>query len=381
MTVVSGYFPGGQAIDRMSDSPDLTYRLLGARFLRRQAKQLAEQLGGVCKADDSEFIHRARVASRRLRAALRMFRGCWRRKKMKRWVRQIRDIAQGLGSARDRDVEIEFLCGILSDMTDKACSPGIARLLVQVERQRESLQSGVFRAVDRLERSKTLERIQRSAKRVLASAPSSETIDYDDSTRRQTKQFIVDHLAELRLEQDSLDDPQDSRRHHAMRIAAKRLRYTLEIARPVYAGQLDDAFEATRKLQSLLGDVHDCDVWLQHLDAFSREECGRIQACFGSTARCARLEPGINYLRQERTGRRRQVFRELVEYWHKLEQRGVWDRLVQVVESDGRLPAAAASAPGSAAGNGNPSAPANGSAARLKSNGALTALDPVTLSH
>ena len=59
---------------------DSGYRLLAAKYIRRQAKQLAEQFDGVRAAEDIEFVHRARVATRRLRAALRMFDDCFARK-------------------------------------------------------------------------------------------------------------------------------------------------------------------------------------------------------------------------------------------------------------------------------------------------------------
>ena len=48
---------------------------------------------------------------------------------MKRWRKQIRRVTEGLGDGHDKDVQIEFLCGILSAVTDKSCFPGIARLL------------------------------------------------------------------------------------------------------------------------------------------------------------------------------------------------------------------------------------------------------------
>ena len=57
---------------------DSGYRLLAARYIRRQVRQLAEQLDGVRAAEDIEFVHRARVATRRLRAALRLFGKCFR---------------------------------------------------------------------------------------------------------------------------------------------------------------------------------------------------------------------------------------------------------------------------------------------------------------
>ncbi len=45
-----------------------------------------------------------------------------------------------------------------------------------------------------------------------------------------------------------------------MRIAAKRLRYVLEITGPCFGPYADEAGERTKELQDLLGEIHDCDV-------------------------------------------------------------------------------------------------------------------------
>jgi CHAD domain-containing protein len=125
-----------------------------------------------------------------------------------------------------------------------------------------------------------------------------------------------------------------------MRIAAKRLRYTLELARPVYlgnlpGGNLTETLEAVKKLQTLLGEIHDCDVWVETFAEFAREESGEMQLQFGSGQRFARLQSGLDYLCQERTDRRHQVFGELVTYWQELKDQGVWDRLATLLERGG----------------------------------------------
>ena len=74
----------------MTRCSDPSYRILAARSLRKQVKQLAEHLGDVRLGEDIESIHHARVASRRLRAALGMFCACWKRKQVKAWKKQIR---------------------------------------------------------------------------------------------------------------------------------------------------------------------------------------------------------------------------------------------------------------------------------------------------
>ena len=144
---------------------DSGYRILAAQYVRRQAKQLAEQLEGVRAAEDIEFVHRARVATRRLRAALRMFDDCFAPKRVKRWRRAIRRITSALSDARDRDVQIELLCGTLSALNAKERFPGVARVLVQLERDRERLQRKVVKAVNRLEAEGVLKEMRGSAKR------------------------------------------------------------------------------------------------------------------------------------------------------------------------------------------------------------------------
>jgi CHAD domain-containing protein len=322
---------------------DAGYQSLAAKYIRRQAKQLAAQFDGLRAAEDIEFVHRARVATRRLRAALGMFAQCLPPKQLRRWRKAICRTTAKLGDARDRDVQIEFLCGILSAVNAKQCFPGISRILVQIECDRERLQRKVVKAVDRLEAQGILRQVRRVSNRLLPeAAASAENVQTPDACT-QTRQPILDQLDELLADQDSLADPDDCERHHAMRIAAKRLRYTLEIARPVYPAGFDEAIEATKRVQSLLGDVHDCDVWADLLDAFVLEQRDRLIELFGHAGRLARLQPGIDYLRQDRRQHRQEVFGELVAYWAELGQRQVWQRLRGAVLADGRP---AESAPG-----------------------------------
>ena len=47
-----------------------------------------------------------------------------------------------------------------------------------------------------------------------------------------------------------------------MRIAAKRLRYVLEITGPCFGPEAKAARDAAKRLQGVLGEIHDCDVML-----------------------------------------------------------------------------------------------------------------------
>ncbi len=324
---------------------DSGYRLLAAQYVRRQARHLAEQLDGVCAAEDVEFVHRARVATRRLRAALQMFDKCFQRKQVKRWRKAVCRTTTKLGNARDRDVQIEFLCGALSVLNARECFPGIARILVQLERERERLQRKVVRAVGRLERKGVLREMRRAAKRILRDASSAPEHVQTPASFARIERHVLRQLDELLRYERSLADSEDRQGHHAMRIAMKQMRYTLEIARPVYPGRLDESLETIKKLQSLLGDVHDCDVWAEHLDAFALQQRKRLVESFGHAGRFVRLEAGIDYLRADRQCYRQEVFERLVAYWDELGRRQFWERLKQAVQAPGETAEAASPPP------------------------------------
>ena len=244
-------------------------------------KQLAEHLGGVRLGEDIESIHRARVASRRLRAALGMFCACWKRKQVKAWKKQIRQLARNLGEARDHDVLIEFLASSLAGVSDRVLVPGIACLLNHVERQRQWIQPRVLKAIDRLEASGVLKAMQAAVRAILDEAGDAEFVA-GEYVRGQAGKSVRKRLKKLLDESPGLADPEQHERHHAMRIAAKRLRYTLELARPVYSGDLagsDLANTATRSRS-----CRRC--WARSTIAmsgsrisqsFARKECGEIQ--------------------------------------------------------------------------------------------------------
>ncbi len=320
----------------MKRCSDASYRILAARSLRKQVKQLAEHLGGVRLGEDIEAIHRARVASRRLRAALSMFRACWKPKQVKDWKRQVRRLTRNLSEARDHDVLIEFLAGSLARISDRGLVPGIACLLSHIEHQRQWLQLRVLKAVDRFESHGMLKAMQDAVRGILGEAGDVPLVA-GECARGQAGRCVRRRLKRLLAEAAGLAYPDQHERHHAMRIAAKRLRYTLELARPVFSdnaagSQLAETGDAVKRLQTLLGEIHDCDVWVETFAEFARKEAVEIQLYFGTSQRFERLRPGFDYLRQERNDRRRQVFAELLAFWQELVDRGIWDRLATIVE-------------------------------------------------
>ena len=322
----------------MKASFDPNVQLLAAQYLRKQCRQLSAQVDGIRHGTDIEFIHRARVATRRLRAALRIFAGCFPQADVQRWQKQVRNVTRGLGAARDLDVQREYLAGVLARLEEPAHHAGIARLLVRTELARDKLHRKVLKAVDRFQRSRVLDQMLASAKAVLKDSDEEEVCVSSPSVLETAAEHITSRLDEMMVYQASLDDPLDQQQHHAMRIAAKRLRYTIEVFKPAYEGRLDGCHALVKQLQTLLGDLHDCDVWIEQLPAMLDDERRRIVRRYGHAGPLDRLAPGIRHLQEECQRQRETLFEQLRQFWQEQTRLGSWENVARTARGIAVVP-------------------------------------------
>lgn len=306
------------------------YRMLAGQCLRKQARRLARQIKLVGAQDQIEVIHQARVAARRLAAAFRAFARHLPRKKAKRWRRDIRRTLKQFGAARDKDVQIECLRTTLKQTSDRALRPGIRRLMVRMRQQRQALQPKVVKAARKLQKSGTLKAIRRRGDAMLAALPP-EGATIQTPAVFAARHQILKALDRVIAYESCLFNPAGIAQHHEMRLVTKELRYTMELFRPAYEGDLDAPLAATKKLQDMLGDLHDCDVWLELLPDFIKNERKRAEAYFGKASPVKRLEAGIESLQTTRRDDRERIFAELGDYWHKLSTGGTWQSLTTML--------------------------------------------------
>jgi CHAD domain-containing protein len=104
-----------------------------ARVIEVRAGEVLEHSPGVLDLGDVERLHDMRVATRRLRAALEVFEPCFPRKRRRKALKRVKALADALGERRDRDVQIEFLEGLVAE------APGADREALEalIERLRE----------------------------------------------------------------------------------------------------------------------------------------------------------------------------------------------------------------------------------------------------
>lgn len=290
-----------------------------AAILVRSVEAVQKEIEGVRNSEDIEFIHRMRVASRRLRSALGVFSASLPEKKQAEWMRTIRKLTGALGEARDTDVQIELITQVLEGVKDQKFKPGINRILLRLTQQRENLQMDVLGSLDDLEKSKACPQIISRFSNTLI-----EPREFTPALYQLAYTIINDKLNDFLSYEVYLRQPDNTAMLHAMRIAAKRLRYAMEIFAPIYPDELNQPLQAARKSQQILGDIHDCDVWILFLPSFEEKERKRIQKFYGHNRPLYRITPGINYFLENRKKAREKAYRDFLKIWRKWREQEIW---------------------------------------------------------
>jgi len=306
----------------------------GAGVLVKHLRGLEKEFEGVREGHaDIEYIHRMRVASRRLRATLPLFGDCLPKKRSATWNKQIRAITSALGAARDADVQIQNLDEFRRKQSDHTFSPGLNRLLLRLRQKRDRLQPGLVKALDELRAAGTLadmlgllEPQAARAEGVYLYTPALYTHAFGAITSRLDELLAFDPIVNQAEKVSEL---------HAMRIAAKWLRYTLEAFSPLYGGELKEWLQAVRAAQDDLGEIHDCDVWGDFVPRFLEKERRRILDYLGHTRPYPRLVAGIEAYAAARLLERGGHYEHFKGLWAEWKEQELWERLGQAVQTPG----------------------------------------------
>jgi hypothetical protein len=141
-------------------------------------------------------------------------------------------------------------------------------------------------------------------------------------------------------------EPDASREQHDMRIAAKRLRYVLEATEFCFGKPATTARRRARDLQTVLGELHDCDVMLPRVQSHLAELRDRdAQAVYVRAGDAADLEPrlaarapnrtsyrGLEVLEVYVKARRKLLFDRFGEFWADQEGAGTWKALERAAQ-------------------------------------------------
>ena len=263
--LVVGRSPGVLADDHIAEAGRKVMRFHLGRMLAREA--------GVRDGKDLEDVHAMRVATRRQRAAWRVFGEAYRHGRTRRYRHGLREIAGRLGAVRDLDVLLEAADVYRNDQPvreQRALEP----LLHDWREHRDDASVLLIRELD-------------------SDAYRRWVDDYRDFVRTEgagvlpvqpTQPHRVRDTAGSRVwaayEQVRGYEPvlrwADVETLHELRIAGKWLRYTLEFVREALGDDAGPLIERVTALQDHLGLMNDANVSGSMARTFLVEHAGDL---------------------------------------------------------------------------------------------------------
>ncbi|MCP5249635.1 MAG: CHAD domain-containing protein [Candidatus Accumulibacter sp.] len=209
---------------------------------------------GLCQTDAPEFVHQARVAIRRLRSAIRV----WQRHLPEAFVARFdplwRELAQGLGEARNWDVFLAATLPVLGESLPD--SRGIDQLHTRARQRCRSSRQLARRALSSPAYSRLLVDFTAALLALPEASPApvgSFVPAWLEKCTRRVNQRALHALGS------------DDAARHRLRLAFKQLRYAVEFFSPLFAAgpALDNYQQAVAALQELLGSQNDLTVAMQ----------------------------------------------------------------------------------------------------------------------
>jgi CHAD domain-containing protein len=236
---------------------------------------------------DVEALHQARVASRRIREALPIIAAQADRATLKKLGRRVRDITRLLGPVRELDVRIALLLEVERSTPSHRAAIDLvrSRLVAERQAQRERM-LGRANAMDLKRLTRKLVQIGVAScsdygRRAQAAAAWRNVLVARTVRRSKRLREAIDRAGSLYM-----PDPL-----HAVRIAAKKLRYVLEVAEEAGIPRVGALIRPLKDVQGTLGRLHDLQVLL---------DCQReVEASGGTDAERAGLAAFTQALEEE----------------------------------------------------------------------------------
>ncbi len=271
-------------------------------------------LPGAMSTDDAEYLHQMRVALRRLRVVLRMAERACADRELAVLRKDISDLAAALGPVREWDV---FIAETLQPMCQRMTGhDGLQVLLAVSERKRASCYAGLRSEVQARE-------LQRMLLRFAIWMTDADWLSADGSQKAKTTQPVQDFatrslnkLAERFTRSARQMSTFEAGQLHALRILAKKLRYSTEFFASLYDKQKAKSFlAALSEVQEVLGRINDVASAHRLLDELAAD------TALSGDQECVALAKGwiAHHLSGLLTALRRSVrnFNEQPAFWNK----------------------------------------------------------------
>jgi CHAD domain-containing protein len=247
--------PGIEADDSMAEAARKTLHFHLQRMLYHES--------GTRQGVDIEELHDMRVATRRMRAALRVFHDYLNLKEMAPFVKGLRRAGRTLGAVRDLDVFHHKMQTYLDALPPERKTE-LDPLLAAWQAQRQEARQEMIAFLDSARYARFKEQFSQFLQTPGRGALPALTPDGDlipQRVRQVVPVIIHTRLASVRAHGEWVSAPETPLEHfHRLRIASKELRYALEFFEEVLGPESKTLIDRMKALQDHLGDLQDAIV-------------------------------------------------------------------------------------------------------------------------
>ena len=320
-------------------SPDSRFRLAASQVLEERATQITVFAKGVLDVTEPSAAEDLWLASRRLRAALEVFRPCLGRSEYREGRSEARRISRAVGERRDIDVAIAAYESIREETAQEEAE-GLDRVISKLRRD----QAKANRELGQVVHGRRLQAFRIRIEEIADSTAEADAADRAEEYRPvvtlpgEAASLVSKRLARLRGEATESLEADGVEAQHRMRVAAERLRYSLELTGDALGTQAHTARRAARGLQEVLGEIRDCDLSVPP----AREMTGELEqedvSSIVDRARGNRdLDPvlvqaapnrnayrGLELAVIHLTARRQMLYERFKRLWLEQSRQGVW---------------------------------------------------------
>ena len=230
-----------------------------SELLKKRLDEFTRVLTAV-EQGDVRGLHRARVASRRLRELLPMLQ--LDHDKSRKLNRRLRKVTRRLGAVRELDVLLLLVDEL--HVARRARSGSLGRVGISVAKDRDD-------ARKRLQARLPIEGMRRlgvKLTRVVDELRAAETAPSRATARSWPAAVdaqVAARAARLALAMTEAGAMYLPERLHAVRIALKKVRYALELSNELSGAKRDPQLMALKRGQELLGRMHDLQVLIERV--------------------------------------------------------------------------------------------------------------------
>jgi CHAD domain-containing protein len=242
----------GHTILRTDRFVDAAYRVL-----RRNFEAMLWNEPGTRMGLDAEYLHDMRVATRRMRAALRAFHDAIPARRQTGLKRDLCWLADILGRVRDLDVYLLELDEQLGPADPKSHS-GLARYREALIAKRAKARISMLRALNTARYQRFVEHMRRFLE-VGPPASSIAPLAHEPFVA-VAPELVNSEVAKLVKRGNKLKRSSPDEEFHAMRIHCKRMRYLCEFFSDIYGGPARKFAQNVKVLQTILGRHQDLVV-------------------------------------------------------------------------------------------------------------------------